>query len=83
MDPTFDCSTVTKKMGQAICYAMQKYGAYDIDNAGSTTMVFYGQHRRSWSTADSDYAAVGISGDYSSLGIPMSRMRVLSSWNGQ
>lgn len=83
MDPGFDCSTVGTKMGRAVCYALQKYGAYNMDNNGSDKMVFYGQHRRSWPTADSDYAAVGVSGDYSGLGIPMNRLRVLSSWSGR
>jgi hypothetical protein len=83
MDPTFDCSTVSPKLGQAICFALQKYGAYDIDNGCGTCMVFYGQHRRSWSTADADYSAAGITGDYNSLGLPMNRLRVLNSWSGQ
>ena len=83
MDPSFDCSSVTVKLGQAVCYAMQKYGAYDMDNNGSRSLVVYGQQRRSWSTADADYAAAGIRGDYSGLGIPMSKMRALARWTGQ
>lgn len=83
LDPSFDCSTVSSKMGQAVCYALQKYGAYDMDNNGTTAqMVVYAQHRKSWSTGSTDYANVGITSDYQKLDLSMSRMSSLVSWTG-
>lgn len=82
LDPRFNCSTLPRMISQAVCYTLQKYGAYTADAAG-TWMMFYGQHRRSWATADRDYAAVGIDADYSHLELPIDRLRVLATWDGE
>lgn len=82
MNRAFDCSTPPTKMGQAVCFAMRKYGAYVMDNNGSSVMAFFAQHRLTWPTASTDYAAVGVTRDYQSLGLPMTSLRVLRSWNG-
>jgi len=83
LDPTYDCTVPPTKMGRAICYAMEKYGAYVMDNNGSSIMAFFAQHRLSWPNAATDYDAVGITHDYQNMGIPMTRLRVLARWNGQ
>jgi hypothetical protein len=83
MDPGFNCGSVSTKMGRAACFAMQKYGAYVMDNNGSASMAVYAQHQRSWASGKSDYAAVGIGWDYQNLGLPMNRLRVLGSWTGR
>ena len=81
--PRYNCRGVPTKLGQAACYAMKKYGAYNMDNNGSTYMLVYGQHMRSWATGITDYAEVGIWSDYQNLGLPTSRMRSLARWFGR
>jgi hypothetical protein len=61
---------------------MQKHGAYVMDNNGSENMAVYAQHRRSWPSGKTDYAAAGINGDYQGLGLPTKSMTVLSTWSG-
>lgn len=78
----FDCLTVETALGRAVCFAMQRYGAYVIDNNGSQVMAVYGQQRDSWPTGAADYAAAGISRDYMELGLPVARIRVMSRWDG-
>ena len=83
LDPSYNCGTLSTELGQAVCYAMQRYGAYNMDNNGSTYMMVYGQHRRSWGTGITDYADVGISADYQNLGLPSSKLSSLASWSGK
>lgn len=83
LDPSYDCSSLPAKLGQAICHALQTYGAFDVDTNSSRFMVFYGQHRRSWSTGSGDYRAAGIEHDYSDLHLPMTRLRTLETWSGR
>jgi len=79
----FDCWAIKTKMGEAICFALKKYGAYVMDNNGSDIMAFFAQHRLTWRTSSADYAAVGITHDYQDLGLPMTRLRVLRHWTGR
>jgi hypothetical protein len=83
LDPAYDCERVPSRMGQAVCATLQDYGAYVMDNNGSTSMAIYAQHRKSWATGVQDYAAAGIKGDYQNLGIPMSQLHSLASWSGR
>jgi hypothetical protein len=82
LDPAFTCSSLSTKMAQAVCYTLQKYGAYDTDS-GCESICVYAQQNQSWRLAASDYANVGITGDYAGLGIPLGGMRVLNAWNGR
>ena len=82
LDPTYNCDAIVTRMGQAVCFALQKYGAYNADSNGSNYMMVYGQHRRSWSTGDTEYAKVGIWSDYENLGIPTTALRSLANWSG-
>ncbi len=82
LDPSYNCSSLGSKMGQAVCFALQKYGAYNMDN-GCKTICVYGQMQRSWSGGPNDYKAAGVQWDYFGLGIPLNRIRVLSSWHGR
>lgn len=82
LDPAYNCSSPPTRLGRAVCYAMQKYGAYVMDNNRSATMGFFGQQRQSWPTASADYSAAGITQDYQSLGLPITRLRVLARWSG-
>lgn len=77
-----NCAAVSTKMGQAVCYAMQKYGAYNMDNNGSQYMAVYAQHRRSWSAGVSDYSAAGIKHDHQMLGLPTNSLVSLANWHG-
>ncbi len=81
LDPSYSCSSLPTKMGEAVCYALQNYGAYDMDN-GCKTICIYAQQDQSWSTGVADYSDAGVTGDYFNLGIPLTQMRVLRSWNG-
>ncbi len=81
LDPSYSCSSLSTKMGQAVCYAMQRYGAYDMDN-GCKSICVYAQQDQSWSGGASDYSKVGVAWDYFGLGIPLTQMRVLRTWNG-
>jgi hypothetical protein len=82
LDPAYDCDRISTLMGQAVCASLQKYGAYVMDNNGSSSMAIYAQHRKSWAAGVEDYAAVGIKGDYQNLGIPMSELHALARWSG-
>lgn len=82
LDPAFDCTTVATPAGQAVCAALQRYGAYNADNGSSDRVVVFGQHVRSWGTGAADYLAAGVSHDFFDLGIPINRLRVLARWDG-
>ncbi len=81
LDPSYDCSGLELPMAQAVCVALQRYGAFVTDNGGENMQV-YAQHEDSWPGGGRAYARAGIDGDYQDLGLPMDRMRVLRAWTG-
>ena len=97
LDPTFNCGTMPTTMEHMICVALQQYGAYDTDTTGSSDVGFTFQTddladpgRAPWqkpgdyTRSGGLYNQAGITADYQSMpDIPVSRLRVLASWNGQ
>ncbi|WP_460818463.1 hypothetical protein [Nocardioides korecus] len=81
VDQDFACGSLVGPLAQAVCFAMQRHGAYDMDN-GCSTVCVYAQQVASWSSGRADYAAAGVYSDYAGTGIPLDRIRVLRSWDG-
>lgn len=80
LDPSVNCDTLAGAGSgeKAVCKAMQKYGAYNIDCGGSTMAL---QFENPIGKTD-PYKAAGLSWDYFSLShIPWEKMRVLKAWN--
>jgi hypothetical protein len=79
LDSGADCSTVTPVGEKAVCYALQKYGAYVIGTGGSTFSFKFEvptEGQTGGSRAD-PYPGVGIVGDYYNMvSIPWSRLKV-------
>jgi hypothetical protein len=81
LDPSVDCSTIQATLfTKAVCHALRTYGGYTIDNNGSDRIAIYGQTP---SSAPIAYRSAGVSWDYQGLtGLPITRLRVLRSWDG-
>jgi hypothetical protein len=79
LDSGADCSTVSPAGEKAVCYALQKYGAYVIGTGGSTFSFKFEvptEGQTGGSGAD-PYPGVGIVGDYYNMvSIPWSRLKV-------
>jgi hypothetical protein len=79
LDSTADCSTATPVGEKAICYALQKYGAYAVGTTSSAFSLEFevptaGQP--GGSGAD-PYPGVGFTGDYYGMpNIPWSKLKV-------
>jgi hypothetical protein len=79
LDSTADCSTVSPVGEKAVCYALQKYGAYLIGTGG---LVFGLKFEvptdiNTGGSGPDPYPGVGLAGDgYDMLHIPWSRLKV-------
>jgi len=79
LDKSADCSTVAPVGERAVCYALQKYGAYAIGIAGSPFSIVFeapsgGQFGGS---APDPYPGVGLGWDYYDMTrIPWSQLKV-------
>ncbi|HKV11666.1 MAG TPA: hypothetical protein VJ725_26205 [Thermoanaerobaculia bacterium] len=79
LDSGADCSTVSPAAEKAVCYALQKYGAYSIGSGGSTfsfklEVPTYGQ---AGGSGPDPYPGVGLVMDYYDMvNIPWSRLKV-------
>lgn len=79
LDSGADCSTVSPVGEKAVCYALQKYGAYVIGTGGSTFSVKLEvpTEGQTGGSGPDPYPGVGIVGDYYSMvNIPWSRLKV-------
>jgi len=91
LDPTVDLSTIPAGYQRTIAAALQKYGAYVVDN-GSKSVTIYAETAQTYTMSptgweylvnDPTLEAQGISSEWALLQeIPWSRVRVLNSWNG-
>ena len=79
LDSGADCSTVSPAGEKAVCYALQKYGAYAVGSGGSTfsfkfEVPTYGQ---AGGSGPDSYPGVGLVIDYYDMvNIPWSRLKV-------
>lgn len=79
LDSSADCSTVSPAGEKAVCYALQKYGAYAVSHSGSAFSLQFetptaGQP--GGSGAD-PYPGAGFAGDYDNLSnIPWANLKV-------
>ena len=79
LDSGADCSTVSPVGEKAVCYALQKYGAYAVGTTSSAFSLIFevptsGQPGGS---GPDPYPAAGFTGDYSGMeNIPWSRLKV-------
>lgn len=80
LDPAVDLNELPLSDGErAVAIALQRFGAYVIDNGGARMAVMF-----ELPTDGSDpYEAAGLRWDYYAMdAIPWHRLRVLRSWNG-
>ena len=75
LDSSADCSKVTPAGSEAVCYALQRYGAYATDTGGSPlTMGFEGDGNKD---VPSVYSNAGFTSDYYNMSnIPWSHLHV-------
>jgi len=75
LDSSADCSAVTPAGSEAVCYALQRYGAYDTDTGGSPfAMGFEGDGNNDIPSA---YSNAGFGWDYYDMSnIPWSHLHV-------
>jgi hypothetical protein len=75
LDSSADCASVTPAGAEAVCYALQKYGAYNNDSGGSPfAMGFEGD---GVNDVPPVYSNVGIAWDYYDMSnIPWSHLHV-------
>ena len=79
LDSAADCSTVSTTGEKAICYALQKYGAYAVASGGNSFGMYFetptdGQPGGS---GPDPYPGAGLVGDYYDMvNIPWSRLKV-------
>jgi hypothetical protein len=75
LDSSANCAAVTPVGSEAVCYALQRYGAYDTDTGGSPfAMGFEGDGNND---IPSVYSNVGFGGDYYDMkSIPWSHLHV-------
>ncbi len=80
LDPAVDLSALSmSKAERAIAVALQRYGAYNIDNAGARMTVYFEKP----TTGTDPYSAAGLRWDYYAMeDIPWHRLRVLRKWDG-
>jgi hypothetical protein len=83
LDPTIDLDAIPgiTEAEKVIGRALQKYGAYSLDNGGAR-MAFIFELERDGSLSQV-YRDMGITRDYFNLkNIPWDRLRVLAQWDG-
>jgi hypothetical protein len=75
LDASADCAAVTPVGSEAVCYALQRYGAYDTDTGGSPfAMGFEGDGSND---VPSVYSTVGFGWDYYDMkSVPWSHLHV-------
>ncbi|HKV11665.1 MAG TPA: hypothetical protein VJ725_26200 [Thermoanaerobaculia bacterium] len=79
LDSTADCSTVSPVGEKAICYALQKYGAYAIGTTDSAFSLEFENptNGQPGGSAPDPYPGVGLSGDYYGIEhLPWSKLKV-------
>ncbi|HET8709241.1 MAG TPA: hypothetical protein VFL85_03075 [Candidatus Saccharimonadales bacterium] len=92
LDPAYnvDGDSSLKPYERMVAKALQKYGAYCMDNGGAR-MAFIAETPLQWQLSggnytpvnDTAYQAAGIANDYPGLSnIPWNRLRVLANWDG-
>jgi hypothetical protein len=86
LDPTINLSAIPGLTPgeRAVARAMQVYGAYVIDVAGTSMSVSFERARDATSTSPgATYTRAGLSWDYYGMPrVPWKRMRVLTTWQG-
>lgn len=86
LDPSINVEAISGITAgeKAVAKALQAYGAYVIDRAGTSLAVsFELAPDATWSTPGSVYKAAGFDWDYYGMPkVPWNKLRVLSSWNG-
>jgi hypothetical protein len=87
LDPSVDVAAIAgiSPGERAVAVALQRYGAYVIDNTGVALSVAFEQARDgvSASSPGAAYQSAGFPWDhYEMPHIPWNRLRVLRSWNG-
>lgn len=83
LDPSIDVERIPgiTRAEKIVARALQKYGAYNIDNGGYRMMGFSFEAPR---LGTSPYRAAGLAHDYTGMPhIPWHRLRVLRSWDGR
>jgi hypothetical protein len=77
LDSSADCAAVTPAGSEAVCYALQRYGAYDTDTGGSPfAMGFEGDGLNDVPTV---YSNAGFGWDYYNMNdIPWSHLHMAS-----
>lgn len=80
LNPDVDLSSLALSDAErSVAVALQRYGAYVIDNAGARMAVMFELP----TDGDDPYKAAGLRWDYYAMdAIPWQRLRVLRSWNG-
>ncbi|MGN6373402.1 MAG: hypothetical protein ACTHM1_10520, partial [Solirubrobacteraceae bacterium] len=75
LDSSANCAAVTPAGSEAVCYALQRYGAYDTDTGGSPfSMGFEGDGNKD---VPAVYANAGFTADYFNMAnIPWSHLHV-------
>lgn len=75
LDSSANCAAVTPVGSEAVCYALQRYGAYDTDTGGSPfSMGFEGDGLKD---VPAVYSNAGFTADYFNMsGIPWSHLHV-------
>lgn len=76
LDPDVDISTLPAK-DRAVAAALQTYGAYAIDNGGTTVAFIF----QTPTDGTDPYTAAGWT-DYHNITLPWDHLRVLATWNG-
>ena len=81
LDPAVDLSALSmSKAERAVAVALQRYGAYNIDNAGARMAVMFERP----TTGTDPYPAAGLHWDYYAMeDIPWHQLRVLGEWDGK
>ena len=75
LDSSANCAAVTPVGSEAVCYALQKYGAYESDTAGSAFSI--GLEGSGGSTIAQPYINAGFTADYYNMtNIPWSHLHV-------
>lgn len=81
LDPSINCDTLPQisRAEVIVCKALQKYGLYNRDNAGSPIAIPF---EKPVNGRPNPYPAAGLPWDYYDMPhIPWSKLRVLKTWN--